>query len=158
MTAKDINNAKAALLIEIKDLCEEIQKAQTFSGLVSLESRINALHENFIILKYLDQQSVLVEPTLEKQKEKKDQPDETVKPNLDRFPKLALSLNDKIAFQNQLFNKDAPLFESVIVQLNTSNSLSEAKNILAPYAVQFEWNLKEEFVQRFEELIEKRFA
>ncbi len=156
MIVKDINNAKAGLLAEMKNLCQEIQKAQTFSGLVSLESRINALYESFIVLKYLDQQSVLVESALEK--EKKDQPNETVKPNLGSFPKLALSLNDKIAFQNQLFNKDVPLFESVIAQLNTSNSLSEVKNILAPYAVEFEWNLKEEFVQRFEELIEKRFA
>ncbi|APD07184.1 hypothetical protein UJ101_01668 [Flavobacteriaceae bacterium UJ101] len=159
MIGKDINNAKADLMNEIKKVCEEIQKVQTFSGLISLESRVSKMHENLIVLKYLDQQSILSEPILETPKIEVEPLDEIKElDEKSNFPNLALSLNDKIAFQNQLFNKDKKLFEEVVTQLNKSNSLIEAKNILKFYAAQFEWTSKEDFAQRFEELIEKRFA
>ncbi|MFV0530462.1 MAG: hypothetical protein ACK5MD_03395 [Flavobacteriales bacterium] len=162
MTTKDINNAKADLLKEIKNLCQEIQKTHSFSGLVSLESRINKLYQNFIVLKYLDQQSILTELSIEEEKNKEsllnmNQPI-LIESNQHDLPKLTLNLNDKIAFKNQLFNKDEKLFEKAIVQLNSSKSLLETKPILDFYATQFEWHLKEEFAQRFEDLVEKRFV
>lgn len=160
MRGKDINNAKADLMNEIKKICEEIQKVQTFSGLVSLESRMNQMHENLIVLKYLEEQSILFEPIIETQKVKEDSLNEVkvIPVKKSDLPKIALSLNDKIAFQNQLFDKNNKLFEEVVEQLNRSASLKEAKAILNSYSVQFEWTSKEEFAQRFEELIEKRFV
>lgn len=150
MIGKNINNAKTALMTEIKTVCEAIQKTQTFSGLISLESRINEMHEKLVILKYLEQQSIL-----ETSKIKLDKTNTPTKNY--NFPKLALSLNDNIAFQNQLFNKDKKLFENVVMQLNKSASLEEAKKILEPLATKLNWNSKKEFAQRFEKLIEKRF-
>ncbi len=160
MIGKDINSAKADLMNEMKSLCEEIQKTQTFSGLVSLESRIQTLHEKIIILKYLDQQPWLedrvAEKTERKAEERKEIPVSTFSEKA--LPKVALSLNDKIAFQNQLFNRDGVLLGEVINRLNTTVSLKEAQEVLKPYALQFNWESKEEFVERFEALIEKKFS
>ena len=161
MIGKDINNAKADLLKDIKLICEEIQKVSTFSGLVSLESRIDDMYQDFIILKYLDQQTILSDADFNVIEEQEIQKEESVEvkkePVTNNLPKLALSLNDKIAFQNQLFNKDSMLFNNVISEINKQTSLEETQSFVAQYAEKFEWELKEEFANRFQEMIEKRF-
>lgn len=156
MIPKDINKAKVDLMNEMKRLCEEIQKTQTFSGLISLESRIQNLHENVVILKYLDQNSLSNHSVAEEVKQEKEEIVEMASEK--SLPNITLNLNDKIAFQNQLFNRDEALFQEAVNRLNATQSLEEVQSVLKPYAIQFAWESKEEFVQRFEELIEKRFG
>ncbi|WP_430614930.1 hypothetical protein [Flavobacterium sp. JP2137] len=73
---------------------------------------------------------------------------------------IDVSLNDRIAFEKNLFNGSAEDFNRVLSQLNTFNSIDQAvafiEDLVKPdYNY---WEGKEEFVGRLMDLIEKRFA
>ncbi len=162
MIGKDINNTKVELMDEVKNLCNQIQKVQTFSGLISLQSRVSEINEKLIVLKYLDQKSILSysvnvsfgKSNVEVANEVKNEVNIS---GVVKYPAIALSLNDRIAFQNQLFNKDKNLLEKAINKLNKTSSFSEAKEILYDYSIEFNWESKEDFAHRIETLVEKRF-
>lgn len=72
---------------------------------------------------------------------------------------LKIGLNDKIAFIKHLFDGKSADYERVVSQINTLTSFSEAKrfieNIVKPDYNN--WNNKEEFEERFLEIIESKF-
>ena len=70
-----------------------------------------------------------------------------------------IGLNDKIAFIKHLFDGKSEDYDRVMSQLNTSASLSDAKrfieNMVKPDYNN--WEGKEEFEERFIEIIEAKF-
>jgi hypothetical protein len=72
---------------------------------------------------------------------------------------LNIGLNDKIAFIKHLFNGESEDYERVISQLNTTATFSDAKqfieNIVKPDYN--DWVGKEEFEERFIQIMESKF-
>ena len=192
---KDINNAKQDLLQEIKYLCQEIEKIQSFSGLISLESRVHKMYQQFMVLKYLEEHSlplesiqetvtisqstiieentpletvtietvetpveeVIATPVIEQPVVKEPVVEPINYNSLPTYSRLAIDLNDKIGFVNQLFNKDTDAFNHAMMQLNEAQSLIESEKIIDKLSLQYNWYNKEEFVERLRRIVENRF-
>lgn len=73
--------------------------------------------------------------------------------------KISIGLNDRIAFEKNLFNGSSDDLNRVISQLNTIESYEEAKDFIDDLVKpEFNnWNGKEDFENRFMQLVEKRF-
>jgi len=73
--------------------------------------------------------------------------------------KISIGLNDRIAFEKNLFNGSSDDLNRVIAQLNTIESYEEAKDFIDDLVKpEFNnWNGKEDFETRFMQLVEKRF-
>ena len=72
---------------------------------------------------------------------------------------LAIGLNDRLAFIKHLFNNKAEDYTRVLSQITTLSNYSEAssyikKNVKPEYN---NWDDKEEYAERFMDIIEKRF-
>lgn len=79
----------------------------------------------------------------------------------DRMAKgIIIGLNDRIAFMNHLFNNSSEDYNRVLSQLMTIDTFSEAKNFIDTMVKPDynNWNGKEEYEQRFMEIIEKKFS
>lgn len=79
----------------------------------------------------------------------------------DRMAKgIIIGLNDRIAFMNHLFANSSEDYNRVLSQLMTFNSIDEARdfieNIVKPDYNN--WEGKEEYAERFMEIVEKRFS
>lgn len=73
---------------------------------------------------------------------------------------MEIGLNDRVAFVNNLFGESNEDFNRVISQLNTFDNLEEAKDFLNEMIIpdyDF-WTGKEEYVERFMAIVEKKFA
>ena len=73
---------------------------------------------------------------------------------------IAIGLNDRIGFVQHLFNDSNEDFNRVISQLNTSDTFEEAKNfinemVLPDYNY---WVGEEDYIERFMEIVEKKFS
>uniref|UniRef100_UPI002FDDFE87 hypothetical protein n=1 Tax=Flavobacterium sp. TaxID=239 RepID=UPI002FDDFE87 len=73
---------------------------------------------------------------------------------------LEIGLNDRIAFVNNLFGESNEDFNRVISQLNTFNTLEEAKTFLNEMVIpDYDyWIGKEDYIERFMAILEKKFA
>jgi len=72
--------------------------------------------------------------------------------------KINLDLNDRFAFISQLFNGNAQDLDVFIQVLNQTQSFQEAKSIIDTVKMKQNWtSMQDEFVERLEELNEKRF-
>lgn len=79
----------------------------------------------------------------------------------DKFSKsITLGLNDRITFEKHLFGGSGEDLNRVLSQLNTFNSLEEAKGFIEDLVKPDynNWDGKDEFSSRFMELVEKKFA
>lgn len=72
---------------------------------------------------------------------------------------ISISLNDKIAFEKHLFNNSSEDLSRVISQINTMDTYQEAIDFIDDLVKpEFNyWQGKEEFAERFMQLIEKRY-
>ncbi|MGB1210150.1 MAG: hypothetical protein ACPG41_01920 [Lacinutrix venerupis] len=72
---------------------------------------------------------------------------------------LSIGLNDKLAFIKHLFDGKNVEYDRVISQLNTMTSFNEAKNFIETTVKPDykSWESKEEYTERFMEIIEARF-
>lgn len=71
---------------------------------------------------------------------------------------IQIGLNDRLAFTKHLFNGNAEDYNRVISQLTTLNSFEEANNFIdAQIKPDYNWEGKEAHLERFLQLIEKRF-
>lgn len=72
---------------------------------------------------------------------------------------LNIGLNDKIAFIKHLFNGKSKDYDRVISQLNTSISFSDAKRFIEDIVKPDynDWAEKEEFEERFVQIVESKF-
>jgi len=73
--------------------------------------------------------------------------------------KISIGLNDRIAFEKNLFNGNSDDLNRVISQLNTIESYEEAKDFIDDLVKpEFNnWNGKDDYENRFMQLVEKRF-
>ena len=79
----------------------------------------------------------------------------------DKFNKtITLGLNDRITFEKYLFDGSGEDLNRVLSQLNSFNTLDEAKNFIEDLVKPDynNWDGKDEFSSRFMELVEKKFA
>lgn len=72
---------------------------------------------------------------------------------------IHIGLNDKIAFIKHLFEGSREDYERVLSQINTSDSFGEAKNLIQNIVKPDynNWKGKEEFEERFMEIVEGKF-
>jgi len=72
---------------------------------------------------------------------------------------MEIGLNDRVAFVNNLFAGSNEDFNRVISQLNTFDNLAEAKDFLNDMVIPDYnyWVGKEEYIERFMEVVEKKF-
>ncbi|MGL2962443.1 hypothetical protein ACSVH2_01335 [Flavobacterium sp. RSB2_4_14] len=72
---------------------------------------------------------------------------------------IEIGLNDRIAFVNNLFGESNEDFNRVISQLNTFDTFEEAKNFINEMVIPDYnyWVGKEEYLERFMEIVEKKF-
>ncbi|AWH84185.1 hypothetical protein HYN59_03225 [Flavobacterium album] len=83
------------------------------------------------------------------------------RPVNDAFGKtINLALNDRIAFEKNLFGGSSEDLNRVVSQINTQNSFDEAKAFIEDLVKPDynNWSGKEEYEARFMELVEKRFS
>ncbi|HMI06977.1 MAG TPA: hypothetical protein VK528_05500 [Flavobacterium sp.] len=79
----------------------------------------------------------------------------------DRISKgITIGLNDRVAFMSHLFNNSSEDYNRVLSQLITLDTLSEAKNFIDTMVKPDynNWEGKEDYEQRFMEIIEKKFS
>lgn len=73
--------------------------------------------------------------------------------------KSGIGLNEKFLFIRELFNNDHLAYADAIEQLNASNTLEEAENIIAEKLLPvYQWDLETEAAVSFLHLIFRRFA
>ena len=81
--------------------------------------------------------------------------------NIEQLPvaKLAdaFSLNDRYLFANELFNKDMAAFNEVVKNIDASNNFEDAKTILIAIGSERDWDVEDENVLSFTNLVERRF-
>jgi hypothetical protein len=72
---------------------------------------------------------------------------------------IAIGLNDRIGFVQHLFNDSNEDFNRVISQLNTFDSFEEAKNFINEMVIPDYnyWVGEEDYIERFMEIVEKKF-
>ena len=79
----------------------------------------------------------------------------------DTFPKtISFGLNDRIAFEKQLFGGSSEDLNRVISQLITFDTFDEAENFIEDMVKPDynNWEGKDDYVARFMEIVEKKFA
>lgn len=127
-----------------------------------------SLSHNEIFEESVPQQVVETSPVLENQHFMSQQNNETIsfhqvplnKTINDAFNNtIAVGLNDRIAFEKNLFNGSSEDLNRVISQLNTLSNFQEAKDFIDDLVKPdfSNWKGKEEYEERFMQLVEKRF-
>jgi len=73
---------------------------------------------------------------------------------------LAIGLNDKLAFIKHLFDGKSEDYDRVLSQINTSSDFEEAKNLIQNSVKPDynDWKGKEEYEERFIEIVESKYA
>jgi len=71
--------------------------------------------------------------------------------------KMAIGINDKFLFINELFGGSPSDYNEAIEKLNLAEDLPEAENTLAEYEEQHKWDGNSEASNRLKKLIEKKF-
>lgn len=87
--------------------------------------------------------------------------EKTPKITNDSFAKtISFGLNDKIAFEKQLFGGSSEDLNRVISQLSTFDTFDEAENFIEDMVKPDynNWEGKDDYVARFMEIVEKKFA
>lgn len=160
---------------------EEIEPAETASEVkpdtkhVALEDLLGENYVDPVFVKPNEVSLFSTDPSLSEQA--KQTVEETKKetnasePVLPSEPKTAtlnaafgktmeIGLNDRVAFVNNLFGESNEDFNRVISQLNTFDNLEEAKNFLNEMVIPDYnyWVGKEDYIERFMAIVEKKFA
>lgn len=109
-----------------------------------------------------DWEPAKAEPEKPKEQPRPEAPKaEAPKPSNTTFGRaISLGLNDRIAFEKNLFGGSADDLNRVISQLNTLNSFEEAQNFIDDLVKPDynNWANKEEYEERFMAIVEKRFS
>ena len=71
---------------------------------------------------------------------------------------IQVGLNDRIAFVNHLFNNSQADFNRVLSQLNSFKTEKEARNFIKKMVKpDYDWTGKEEYEERFLDLVDRKF-
>lgn len=85
---------------------------------------------------------------------------ETPKSTVEKVTKgITIGLNDRVGFVNHLFGGSNEDFNRVLSQLNTFDTFQDAKNFIEDLVKPDynEWNGKEDYAERFLEVVENKF-
>jgi len=85
---------------------------------------------------------------------------ETPKPAVEKVTKgITIGLNDRVGFVNHLFGGSNEDFNRVLSQLNTFDTFQDAKNFIEDLVKPDynEWKGKEDYAERFLEVVENKF-
>lgn len=86
--------------------------------------------------------------------------EETPKPAVEKVTKgITIGLNDRVGFVNHLFGGSNEDFNRVLSQLNTFDTFQDAKNFIEDLVKPDynEWKGKEDYAERFLEVVENKF-
>jgi primosomal protein N'' len=131
------NEEKAALVEPMKEqivveVAKEVEK--------TIEVVQEVVVEKEIIIEALN------EPVLETKSERKE------------LPKIAININDKFRFINELFDSNANEYNIAIEQINSVNTLNEMNNYLKGLTSIYHWKEDNEVVKNLFTLAQKRFS
>ena len=111
------------------------------------------------IFEEIEPEIIKPEVVFEAKKEVVEEEPRTMSLN-DRLTKgISFGLNDRIAFEKRLFGGNPDDFNRVVSQLNTFDSFEEARGFINDFVKPDynNWDGKEEFENRFLEIIERKF-
>lgn len=106
------------------------------------------------------EEEVKVQKEAPKEEEKVEVPREEPKPHVEKVTKgITIGLNDRVGFVNHLFGGSNEDFNRVLSQLNTFDTFQDAKNFIEDLVKPDynEWKGKEDFEERFLEVVENKF-
>ncbi len=85
------------------------------------------------------------------------QPAEHPVPEIRKKPEFRLDLNDKVAFTKSLFKGNEEELRNTIAQLNSFDTMQEAKQYLSDLYHDRNWKKADEYAQRLWSLVENKF-
>lgn len=100
----------------------------------------------------------IIEKAIEPVVEKAVEPVAEVKPLVKELPKMAININDKFRFINELFASNANEYNIAVEQMNVVNSSSEMMSYLKGLTSIYEWKEDSEVVKNLFALAQKRFS
>jgi len=168
VTTTEATNTEEPLFTPIFELAEEEEEvpAETASELKPETKHIaleDLLGENYVDPVFVKPNEVSLFPTETKEENAQEPEIEQPKPAASlnsAFAKtIEIGLNDRIAFVNHLFGESNEDFNRVISQLNTFDTLEEAKNFLNEMVIPDYnyWVGKEDYMERFMAVVERKF-
>lgn len=168
VTTTEATNTEEPLFTPIFELAEEEEEvpAETASELKPETKHIaleDLLGENYVDPVFVKPNEVSLFPTETKEENAPEPEIEQPKPAASlnsAFAKtIEIGLNDRIAFVNHLFGESNEDFNRVISQLNTFDTLEEAKNFLNEMVIPDYnyWVGKEDYMVRFMAVVERKF-
>jgi hypothetical protein len=138
---------------------EEIVPAEVASE-VTPEEKLEDMIGNYADPVFVKPNEVSLFPTDSKAEEtqKEEEPKSAVV-NETHSKSIAIGLNDRIGFVQHLFNDSNEDFNRVISQLNTFDTFEEAKAFINDMVIPDYnyWVGEEEYIERFMEIVEKKF-
>ncbi len=72
--------------------------------------------------------------------------------------KSAISINQRFSYTKNLFGDNSEVFNYSLQRIEESASLDEANQILQELEDEYNWNMEDETVQEFQELVNRRFG
>lgn len=134
--------------------------AQQTASELKPEEKLEDMIGNYADPVFVKPNEVTLFPTETKEEEnpKEETPKATVV-NETHSKSIAIGLNDRIGFVQHLFNDSNEDFNRVISQLNTFDTFEEAKTFINEMVIPDYnyWVGEEEYIERFMEIVEKKF-
>lgn len=144
--------------VKVEDVPVAVEQATnaTFETIISKEEE----EETIATAPVIEETPVVIEEEVKKTVEKVQKEDKSLSLN-DKLNKgINIGLNDRIAFEKNLFGGNAEDFNRVLSQLNTFDSYDEAKGFIIDFVKPDynNWSGNEEYETRFLEIVEKKFS
>lgn len=117
------------------------------------------LGENYVDPVFVKPNEVTLFATETKEEAKEEAIEKPASLNSAFSKTIEIGLNDRVAFVNNLFGESNEDFNRVISQLNTFDTLEEAKNFLNEMVIpDYDyWVGKEDYIERFMAVVENKF-
>ncbi len=154
----DVENYKEVDFVKVEEVPIELEKVADLTF-----ERVSELKEEVIkaeVVEKIEPKEIEPAVVFEAKKDVGEEEPRTMSLN-DRLTKgIAFGLNDRIAFEKRLFGGNPDDFNRVVSQLNTFDSFEEAKGFINDFVKPDynNWDGKEEFENRFLEIIERKFS
>lgn len=127
------------------------------------------LHDNYVDPVFVTPEDLQKEKQQKEEEEKRAQTAPSYGSSFETAPKslndrmskgIIIGLNDRIAFMNHLFNNSSEDYNRVLSQLMTIDTFEEAKDFIDSMVKPDynNWAGKDEYAQRFMEIVEKKFS
>ena len=145
---------------KIKDIVaqmpQEAQKVDTLIESVIPQTKSNVVEFETLTADF--KEMPIFEPITDTESKIQEDSKKTLNDKL-KAKSLTFGLNDKLAFIKHLFDGNNEDFERVVSQVNTSLSFEEANNLIQTIIKPDynHWDGKEEYEERFMEIIQGRF-